>query len=150
MQGDTRYSKNPRPRFRSREGTPSRLCQLLCPSNRQMGTVAHSQTHATITVKLFCFSRNVENKTVVCGRPPALGAGGLEFKSPRPDQNISPHQSSEMKIGDHALGSTRPPPRHSALSAFAGRTWNARDAGGGLPIQPDLFAQTYFRLFCLR
>jgi hypothetical protein len=66
----------------------SRLCQLLCPPNRQMGTVAHSQPHATIAAKLFCFSRNVENRTVVLGRPPVLGAGGLEFESPRPDHYL--------------------------------------------------------------
>src|ERR1700688_4463950 len=65
---------------------PFRLCQLLCPPNRQMGTFAHSQPHATITTKLFCFSRNVENRRVVFGSPPALGAGGLRFKSGRPDQ----------------------------------------------------------------
>jgi hypothetical protein len=65
---------------------PSRLCQLLCPPNRQMGTFAHSQPHATIMTKLFCFSGNVENKKVVFGRPPALGAGGPRFKSARPDQ----------------------------------------------------------------
>jgi hypothetical protein len=38
-----------------------------------MGTFAHSQPHATITTKLFCFSRNVENRRVVFGSPPALG-----------------------------------------------------------------------------
>src|SRR5712664_318203 len=63
----------------------SRSCQLLCPPNRQMGTFAHSQLHATIRAKLFCFSRNVENRTVVFGSPPALGAGGPEFKSRHPD-----------------------------------------------------------------
>jgi len=31
----------------------SRLCQLLCPPNRQMGTVAHSQPHTAMTAKLF-------------------------------------------------------------------------------------------------
>ena len=64
----------------SRARAPSRLCQLLCPPNRQMGTFAHSQPHATITTKLFCFSGNVENKTVVFGSAPALGAGGLRVQ----------------------------------------------------------------------
>src|SRR6202521_5926552 len=54
-----------------------------------MGTGAHSQPHARITTKLFCFSGNVENRRVVLTIPPALGAGGLRFKSGRPDQNIS-------------------------------------------------------------
>ena len=71
--------------------TPSRVCQLLCPPYRQMGTVAHSQPHATITPKLFCFSSNAENKTVVFSSPPALGAGGPRFKSARPDQIYLPY-----------------------------------------------------------
>jgi hypothetical protein len=54
-----------------------------------MGSSAHSQPHAAITPKLFCFSRNAENRRVALGRPPALGAGGPRFKSGRPDQNIS-------------------------------------------------------------
>src|SRR5260370_32440864 len=62
---------------------------FLCPPNRQMGTGAHSQPHARITTKLFCFSGNVENRRVVLTIPPSLGAGGPEFKSRRPDQNIS-------------------------------------------------------------
>ena len=35
---------------------------------------------------------------------------------------------------------------------MSGSTWNARDAGGGLLIRPDLFAQTLFSfvLFALR
>jgi hypothetical protein len=74
----------------------SRLCQLLCPPNRQMGTFAHSQPHATITAKLFCFSRNVESRRVVFGRPPALGAGGPEFKSRRPDHLL--HFSTNIKL----------------------------------------------------
>src|ERR1700687_3458552 len=45
--------------------TPSRLCQVLCPPKRQMGTFEYSQPHATITAKLFCFSGNVDNRTVV-------------------------------------------------------------------------------------
>jgi len=67
-----------------------RLCRLLCPLNRQMGTVPHSQPHATIMPKLFIFSKNVENRTVVFGSAPALGAGGPRFESGRPDQFI-PH-----------------------------------------------------------
>jgi len=66
---------------------PSEMCQLLCPPYIQMGTVGHSQTHATITTKLFCFSSNVENRRVAFGSPPALGAGGLELKSARPDDD---------------------------------------------------------------
>jgi len=31
----------------------------------------------------------IENKLLTESKEPALGAGGLEFKSPRPDQNIS-------------------------------------------------------------
>jgi len=54
-----------------------------------MGTLAHSQPHATIVPKLFSFSKNVENRTVVFGSAPALGAGGPRFKSARPDQNMS-------------------------------------------------------------
>ena len=64
----------------------TRLCRFLCPPNRQMGSSAHSQPHAAITPKLFCFSRNAENTRVALGRPPALGAGGPRFKSGRPDQ----------------------------------------------------------------
>ena len=56
-----------------------------------MGTFAHSQPHATVTTKLFCFSSDVENRTVVLSRPPALGAGGPRFKSGRPDQNYLPY-----------------------------------------------------------
>jgi len=51
---------------------PSRLCQLLCPPSRQMGTVAHRQPHAMITTKLFCFISNVENRRVVLSSAPAL------------------------------------------------------------------------------
>jgi len=58
----------------------------LCPPNRQMGTSAHGQPHATITTKLFWFSGNTGNRRLVLSRPPALGAGGPEFKSRRPDQ----------------------------------------------------------------
>src|ERR1019366_5060563 len=72
------------PCFRVR--TPSQVCQLLCPPYRQMGTVAHSQPHAPASTKLFFFSSNAENRRVVFSSPPALGAGGLEFESPRPDQ----------------------------------------------------------------
>jgi len=73
------------PVWQTRVSATSRLCQLLCPPNRQMGTGAHSQPHARITTKLFCFSGNVENRRVVLTIPPALGAGGLRFKSGRPD-----------------------------------------------------------------
>src|ERR1700688_4531773 len=66
----------------------SRLCQLLCPPDRQMGTFAHSRPHATITAKLFCFSRNVENRTVVFGSPPALGAGGPGSNPGAPTTNL--------------------------------------------------------------
>ena len=72
----------------SRGSAPSRLCQLLCPPSRQMGTVAHSQPHATITTKSFCFSSNAENRRVVASSPPALGAGGPRFKSGRPDHSF--------------------------------------------------------------
>jgi hypothetical protein len=75
-----------------------RLCQLLCPPNRQMGTFAHSQPHATIAVKLFCFSSNVENRRIVFGRPPALGAGGLRFKSGRPDQILLNQKVTEAQF----------------------------------------------------
>jgi hypothetical protein len=68
--------------FRTGASAPFRLCQFLCPLYRQMGTTAHSQPHATITVKLFCFSRNVENMTVVFGSAPALGAGGRRDRVP--------------------------------------------------------------------
>ena len=61
------------------------MCQLLCPPCIHLGASAHSQAHAATTTKLFCFSRNTESKRVVLSGAPALGAGGLEFKSPRPD-----------------------------------------------------------------
>jgi hypothetical protein len=50
------------PVWQTRVSATSRLCQLLCPPNRQMGTGAHSQPHA------------------------ALGAGGLpvQVRAPRP------------------------------------------------------------------
>jgi hypothetical protein len=63
-----------------------KVCQVLCPPCKHLGTFAHSQPHATITSKLFCFSSIVENRRVVLDGPPALGAGGLRFKSGRPDQ----------------------------------------------------------------
>jgi hypothetical protein len=63
-----------------------KVCQVLCPPCKHLGTFAHSQPHATITSKLFCFSSVVENRRVVLGSAPALGAGGLRFKSGRPDQ----------------------------------------------------------------
>ena len=74
------------PVWQTRVSATSRLCQLLCPPNRQMGTGAHSQPHARITTKLFCLSGNVENRRVVLTIPPALGAGGLpvQVRAPRP------------------------------------------------------------------
>jgi hypothetical protein len=72
-----------------------------------MGTVAHSQPHASITTKLFCFSSNVENRRVVLSRPPALGAGGPRFKSGRPDHSSieipwpagsEAHKASQVQI----------------------------------------------------
>jgi len=41
---------------------PPRMCRLLCPPCRHLGTFAHSQTHAAIATKLFCFSSNAENR----------------------------------------------------------------------------------------
>ena len=37
----------------------------------------------------FIFKTKVEKEGLLKGGPAGLGAGGLEFKSPRPDQNIS-------------------------------------------------------------
>jgi hypothetical protein len=65
-----------------------RVCQLLCPPYKHLGTSAHRQPHETITTKLFCFSGSIENRRVVLSGMPALGAGGPGFKSGRPDQNI--------------------------------------------------------------
>src|SRR6266481_4984154 len=65
------------------------MCRLLCPPCRQMGTAGHSHLHATDSAKLLVFSSSAENRRVVLSSPPALGAGGPEFKSRRPDQNIS-------------------------------------------------------------
>src|SRR5260370_29390708 len=65
------------------------MCRLLCPPCRQMGTAGHSHLHATDSAKLLVFSSSAENGRVVLSGPPALGAGGPEFKSRRPDQNIS-------------------------------------------------------------
>jgi hypothetical protein len=65
-----------------------RVCQRLCPPYKHLGAFAHSQPHATITTKLFCFSGSIENRRVVLSGMPALGAGGPESKSRRPDQNI--------------------------------------------------------------
>src|SRR6266478_7685488 len=77
------------PVFESWASVPFRVCQLLCPPYKHLGTFGHSQPHATITTKLFCFSGSIENKRVVLIGMPALGAGGPEFESRRPDQNIS-------------------------------------------------------------
>jgi len=54
-----------------------------------MGTAGHSHLHATDSAKLLVFSSSAENGRVVLSGPPALGAGGLRFKSGCPDQNIS-------------------------------------------------------------
>src|SRR5229473_7293433 len=62
------------------------MCRLLCPPCRQMGTAGHSHLHATDSAKLLVFSSSAENGRVVLSGPPALGAGGPEFKSRRPDQ----------------------------------------------------------------
>ena len=59
---------------------------ILCPPYRHIRTVAHSQPHATVSTKLLFFSSNAENGGFVLDGPPALGAGGPEFKSRRPDQ----------------------------------------------------------------
>src|SRR6202521_715896 len=68
-------------------GSPHSIVPTFVPTHRQMGTVAHSQPHATITTKLFCFSSNVENRRVVFGRPPALGASApLELHRARKAQ----------------------------------------------------------------
>src|ERR1700680_2148643 len=58
-------------------GSPHSIVPTFVPTHRQMGTVAHSQPHATITTKLFCFSSNVENRRGVFSGPPDLGAEGL-------------------------------------------------------------------------
>jgi hypothetical protein len=51
------------------------IAPTFVPPNRQMGTFAHSQPHARITTKLFCFSRNVGNKAIVFGSAPTLTEG---------------------------------------------------------------------------
>ena len=66
-----------------------KMYPILCPPYRHIRTVAHSQPHATVSTKLLFFSSNAENGGFVLDGPPALGAGGPEFKSRRPDQNIS-------------------------------------------------------------
>ena len=50
-----------------------------------MGTPGHSHLHATDSAKLLVFSSSAEKGRVVLGGPPALGAGGPEFESRRPD-----------------------------------------------------------------
>ena len=62
-------------------------CANFCahPTDR-LAHVRNGQPHARGSVKLFFFSSNVENERVVLPGPPALGAGGLRFKSGRPDQ----------------------------------------------------------------
>src|SRR5882762_11807300 len=76
------------PVFESWASVPFRVSQLLCPPYKHLGTFEHSQPHATITTKLFCFSGSIENKRVVLIGMPALGAGSSEFKSRRPDQSM--------------------------------------------------------------
>ncbi len=66
-----------------------KMYPILCPPYRHIRTVAHSQPHATVSTKLLFFSSNAENGGFVLDGPPALGAGGPEFKSRRPDQNMS-------------------------------------------------------------
>ena len=63
-----------------------KMYPILCPPYRHIRTVAHSQPHATVSTKLLFFSSNAENGGFVLDGPPALGAGGPEFKSRRPDQ----------------------------------------------------------------
>src|SRR6202030_4441768 len=66
-----------------------KMYPILCPPYRHTRTVVHSQPHPTVSTKLLFFSSNTENGGFVLDGPPALGAGGPEFKSRRPDQNIS-------------------------------------------------------------
>src|SRR5271156_425986 len=40
---------------------------------------------------LFVFKKKMEKEGLPRDDTPALGAGGLEFKSPRPDRNYRPH-----------------------------------------------------------
>ena len=75
----------------------SKMYPILCPPYRQPRTVVHSQPHPTVSTKLLFFSSNAENGRFVLDGPPALGAGGPEFKSRRPDQNISRVFFSLMK-----------------------------------------------------
>jgi hypothetical protein len=53
---------------------------------------SHISVHRA-TTKYFCnsfvFKPNIEKEGLPRDRTPDLGAGGLEFESPRPDQNIS-------------------------------------------------------------
>ena len=42
-----------------------------------------------IFLTLFVFKTKIEKEGLPRDSTPDLGAGGLEFKSPRPDQNIS-------------------------------------------------------------
>jgi hypothetical protein len=63
-----------------------KMYPILCPPYRQPRTVVHSQPHPTVSTKLLFFSSNAENGRFVLDGPPALGAGGPEFESRRPDQ----------------------------------------------------------------
>jgi hypothetical protein len=63
-----------------------KMYPILCPPYRHTRTVVHSQPHPTVSTKLLFFSGKAENGGFVLDGPPALGAGGPEFKSRRPDQ----------------------------------------------------------------
>src|SRR5260370_42076942 len=80
-----------------------------------MGTVAHSQPHATDSSKLLFFSTNAENGRVVLSSPPALGAGGPEFKSRRPDHLLPCFQCS---VPDTAASETQLGSKYKCLHAF--------------------------------
>src|ERR1700688_2436453 len=65
-----------------------KMYPILCPPYRHTRTVVHSQPHPTVSTKLLFFSSNAENGGFVLDGPPALGAGGPEFESRRPDQSM--------------------------------------------------------------
>jgi hypothetical protein len=62
-----------------------KMYPILCPPYRHTRTVVHGQPHPTVSTKLLFFSSNAENGGFVLDGPPALGAGGPEFESRRPD-----------------------------------------------------------------
>jgi len=76
--------------FRILASVPFRVCQLFVPPYKHLGTFGHSQPHATITTKLFCFSGSIENKRVFESEC-LLGRRSPRFKSGRPD-----HQPTEL------------------------------------------------------